>query len=198
MSIKENIEMVKDELNSEEKFFEKAVITERFVKKYKKPLIGALVAIVVLVSANIIYDSHKQNKIETANKAFLELKNNNADEVALKELKSNSPKLYEAWMLSQAVTNKDADKLKELKGSNIKLIKDIASYELAQLSKDSAKLDEYASKQNAIYKELAQIQSAVILLNENKIEKAHEKLSQIPIDSALNPVAASLMHYGVK
>ena len=36
VSLKENIEMVKNELNSEEQFFEKAVQTERFVKKYKK------------------------------------------------------------------------------------------------------------------------------------------------------------------
>jgi len=35
LSLKQDIEMVKEELNSEEKFFEKAVLTERFVKKYK-------------------------------------------------------------------------------------------------------------------------------------------------------------------
>jgi hypothetical protein len=38
LSLKENINMVREELNSEEKFFEKAVITEKFVKKYKNLL----------------------------------------------------------------------------------------------------------------------------------------------------------------
>jgi len=45
LSLKNNIEMVKEELNSEEKFFEKAVITEKFVKKYKNLLIGSVIAI---------------------------------------------------------------------------------------------------------------------------------------------------------
>ena len=35
LSLKTDIEMVKDELTSEEKFFEKAVVTEKFIKKYK-------------------------------------------------------------------------------------------------------------------------------------------------------------------
>ncbi|MBN2781994.1 MAG: hypothetical protein JXQ66_02010, partial [Campylobacterales bacterium] len=67
MSIKNNIDMVREELNSEEKFFEKAVMTERFVSKYKKPLIG-LVSVVILVAvSSITYDSYKNNKIESAN-----------------------------------------------------------------------------------------------------------------------------------
>ena len=48
MSLKDNIEMVKEELNSEEKFFERSVITERFVKKYKNAIIASVVVIVLL------------------------------------------------------------------------------------------------------------------------------------------------------
>ena len=66
--------MVKEELNSEEKFFEKAVMTEKFVKKYKNIMIGAVVAVVVLVSANLIYESNNNANIEEANMAFLKIK----------------------------------------------------------------------------------------------------------------------------
>jgi len=61
-----------------------------------------------------------------------------------------------------------------------------------------SKLEEYASKQDAVYRDLAYIQSAVILMNDKKIDEAHEKLSMIGIDSPLAQVAKSLMHYGVK
>jgi len=47
LSLKENIGMVKEELTAEEQFFEKAVVTERFVKKYKNVMIGSLVVIVL-------------------------------------------------------------------------------------------------------------------------------------------------------
>ena len=62
LSLKENIDMVKQELNSEEKFFEKAVITEKFVKKYKNMMIASVVAIVVLVAANIGYEANEASK----------------------------------------------------------------------------------------------------------------------------------------
>lgn len=63
MSLKNDIEMVREELNSEEKFFEKAVVTERFIKKYKNVIIGSIAAIVVVVGANIAYDMNKASQI---------------------------------------------------------------------------------------------------------------------------------------
>lgn len=78
------------------------------------------------------------------------------------------------------------------------LVGDLASYEIAQNTKDAAKLDAYALEQNAIYKDLAQVQSAVLLINEGKIEAAHQKLSLIGEQSPLNNIAKALLHYGVK
>jgi hypothetical protein len=198
MSIKENIEMVKEELNSEEKFFEKAVITEKFVKKYKKPLIGAVVAVVLFASANILYEGHKQSQIENANNLLAQLQNDQKNDKLLKELDSISPKLHDAWVLSLAIADKDIDKLKTLQKSKADLVEDIASYEVAQLSKDVDLLNDYASKESSIYKDLARIQSAVLLLNQNKTKLAHEKLSSIPETSPLGNIALALSHYGVK
>ncbi len=198
MSIKNDIDMVRDELNSEEKFFEKAVMTEKFVNKYKKPLIGVFVAIVLLVSVNIFYDSYKQNKIESANNVFEKLQENPEDSASLAELKSLSPNLHDVWLLSISAAKSDLEKLESLQNSNAELVKDMAAYELAQSSNDLAKLDSYSIKEEAIFKELAIVQSAVILIEENKIELAHEKLSQIPIGSSLSNIAVALLHYGVK
>ncbi|MEA3372033.1 MAG: hypothetical protein U9Q40_11930 [Campylobacterota bacterium] len=198
MSLKNDLDMVKEELNSEEKFFEKAVITEKFVKKYKNLMIASVVAIVVFVVGNIAYDVNNQNTKEAANAALLELIDDSANQGARARLESLSPALYDVWLYSQAVVNKDIATLESLKSSEATLVGDLASYELAVESKDASALDEYALKQESIYKDLAQVQSAVLLIQDGKAQEAHQKLSLITVDSPLAQVAASLMHYGVK
>jgi hypothetical protein len=192
------MDMVKEELNSEEKFFEKAVITERFVKKYRNAIIGSFAAVVVVAAANIAYDVNKQNKIDSANQAFIELSKDANNSDALAKLKSLSPNLHDVWLYSKAVADKDLAALEKLKDSKAMVVGDLASYEIAQNTKDAAKLDAYALEQNAVYKDLAQVQSAVLLINEGKIEAAHQKLSLIGEQSPLNNVAKALLHYGVK
>lgn len=190
--------MVKEELNSEEKFFEKAVMTERFVSKYKKPLIGLVVAVVLATGSSIAYDAYQKNKIESANNFLAKLQKNPQDETSLNELKSLSPNLHDAWVLSESIVKKDLKKLESLSGSHSKLVTDIASYEVAQSSQELSKLNAYALKDGAIYRDLAIVQSAILLMNSGEIKQAHEKLSQIAIDSSLSNVAKALLHYGVK
>nr|WP_321265833.1 hypothetical protein [uncultured Sulfurimonas sp.] len=198
MSIKNDIDMVKEELNSEEKFFEKAVMTEKFVKKYKNLMIGAVVAIIVVVGANIAYDINKKNQIEAANAALATLSKDATNAEALSKLKSISGELYDVWLYSNAVAKKDMVTIKELRNSSAVMVGDLAKYEVAQNSKDAAELDKYASQQNAVYRDLALVQSAIILMSNNEIEKAHDKLAKISTESSLNKIANALLHYGAK
>ncbi len=198
MSLKDNIEMVKEELNSEEKFFEKSVITERFIKKYKNVLIGTAVAIVVIIGANVAISIKNQNDMVAVNEAFLVLLQDEKNSQALLTIKDISPDLYDVWNYSVAIANKDMITLKELTNSKDILVSDLSSYELAQDSQTSASLDAYASKQDAVYKDLAIVQSAIILMNESKMDLAHDKLAQIQPQSSLNKIANALLHYGVK
>lgn len=198
MSLKNDIEMVKEELNSEEKFFERAVVTEKFVKKYKNVMIGTLAFVVITVGGNIAYDINHSNNISSANKALLVLEKEASNTQAQADLKSLSPVLFDVWNYSQAIVNKDIDALKKLKSSQTFIINDLVSYELALNSQDISKLDNYALQQNAIYGDLAKIQSAVILINSGKVDLAHQKLAVISENSSLYKVAKSLLHYGVK
>ena len=198
MSLKENIEMVKDELNSEEKFFEKAVMTEKFVKKYKKAIIGSIIAIVVIVAADIAYTVNEQNRVESANETLALLEKNPNDSVALARLETLSPALHDVWVYSQAIVNQNASKLKELHTTKALVINDTSVYETAQLSADKKALDTYAQKDDVIYKDLAYVMEAVLLLEDKKIEEAHAKLSLVALNSPLADVATALMHYGVK
>lgn len=194
MSLIENINMVKEELNSEEKFFEKAVMTEKFVKKYKNVMIASVVAIVLVVGANIVYNINEEGKVSAANAVLLKLQSDPSDTAALSELKKLSPNLHDVWLYSQAIANSDIELLKGLKSSDAMIITDLAKYELAQ---DTASLEEYASKQNAIYRDLALVKSAVMLLNENKADKAKTVLSKVSAESSLNELVSVLKHYGV-
>ena len=190
--------MVKEELTSEEKFFEKAVVTEKFVKKYKNVMIGSVVAIVLFVAGNIAYTVNKQNTMDSANIALSELQANPNNPATLARLDSLSPSLHDVWSYSQALANKDLTTLEKLQNSKANLVGDLASYELAQNSNDLAKLNSYVDRKDAIYGDLARIESAVLLMNEKKIDEAHKKLSMINVDSPLAQVANALMHYGVK
>jgi len=198
LSLKENIEMVKEELNSEEKFFEKAVITEKFVNKYKKLIIGSVVAVVVVVGANIAYDINQKNKISSANAALASLQKDSKNSNASAELKSLSPNLYDVWLFSEAMANKDLTALQELKNSKALIVSDLVSYELAQDKKDVESLNNYSLKQDAIFKDLSLVQSAVLLMNENKIDEARTKLSNVSANSSLSKLVKALLHYGVK
>lgn len=195
LSLKDNISMVKEELNSEEKFFEKAVMTEKFVKKYKKIMIASVTVISLVVGANLAYNANESSKISAANEALSKLQKDSKNIEALNELKTLSPELYDVWTFSQAIANKDLETLKSLSSSKTLIVSDLVKYELAV---DSASLESYASKQDAIFKDLALVQSAVIFLNENKIEEARNKLSMVSKDSSLNKLVAALMHYGIK
>ncbi len=190
--------MVKEELNSEEKFFERSVITERFVKKYKNVIIGTVVAIVVLVGVNIANNIYTDNQIKDANNALLVLSKDAKNSEALLSIKKISPELYDVWIYSTAIANKDTLTLKELTGSKADMIGDLSKYELARDSKDASSLEQYASKEDAVYKDLALVQSAIIYIGNQEIEKARQQLMKIPPQSSLNKIAAALLHYGVK
>ncbi|MDD5401018.1 MAG: hypothetical protein PHQ93_07510 [Sulfurimonas sp.] len=195
MSLKDNITMVKEELNSEEKFFEKAVITEKFIKKYKKVMIASVAVVAFVIAANLLYDANEKSKVAAANAALSKLQADANNATALNELKALSPNLYDVWVFSQAVAKKDLEALKGLKNSKALIVGDLAKYEAAQ---NSASLEEYASKQDAIFRDLALVESAVMLFGENKIDEAKEKLSKVSKDSSLNKMVLALMHYGIK
>jgi len=198
LSLKENVEMVKEELNSEEKFFENAVITERFVKKYKTMLISGVVVLVLGVAANAVYDAKVRTNIENANIALSSLEKDANNQDAQRELKALNPDLFDAWQLSRALKNSDAKALASLNASKAIAVSDIAAYQSAVINKDMKALETYSMKPQAIYKELALFELAVLLIQDNRVDEAHDKLRAIPKESPLYRYSQPLLHYGVK
>ncbi|MCK9374339.1 MAG: hypothetical protein M0P91_14250 [Sulfuricurvum sp.] len=198
MSLKENMEALKEELNSEEKFFESAVRTERFIKRYQKPLMAGVAALLLFAGGAIAYQAYANSKIESSNVAFNTLQSNPTDAQALKILKNDNPKLYDLWMLSQAIGKNDAAALEALKHSDALGVADIAAYEAAAIKKDKGALEGYTKMQGALYKDLALVELAVMALQQGNVEEAHKKIALIPEDSPMYSVGRSLSHYGIK
>jgi len=114
------------------------------------------------------------------------------------ELKSLNPDLFDAWQLSQALKNSDAQALASLKDSKAIAVGDIARYQNAVLNKDIKALEDYSMAPQAIYKDLALFELAVLLIREDRTDEAHAKLQSIAKESPLYRYAQPLMHYGVK
>jgi predicted negative regulator of RcsB-dependent stress response len=198
LSLKENIQALQTELSSEEKFFESAVKTERFVKKYQKPLIASLLTLVFGLGGYAGYEAYEKAKMEKANSALNLLLMNPSDSKAKQELANNSQPLYELYTLSQALKNNDLKVLSTLKSSKSGEVADIATYESAIISKNEKELGTYSKKQDAIYGDLATIELAVKDIQAGNASNAHTSLSRIKEDSSLYPLAQMLSHYGVK
>lgn len=188
MSIKENVNYVKNELSSEEKFLENFVKGERFFRKYKT-LIFAIVVLAIIVPIGYVIKKEldESNKLE-ANAAFnkfLESK----DEKALATLKDKNEKLYEIALFLQA--RKD-NKTVEI---NTPVLKELAKFQVAMESKNIKELENLSMQNDFLLKEFAIFNKALLLTNEGKFEEAKTALKQIPQTSKATELANLLNHY---
>lgn len=188
MSIKENVNYVKDELSSEEKFLENFVKGERFFKKYRTLIFAVIVlAIVGSIGYVIKKDLDESNKLE-ANIAFNKFLESN-DEKALATLKDKNEKLYEIALFLQA--RKD-NKSVEI---NTPVLKELAKFQAAMESKNIKELENLSVQNDFLLKEFAIFNKALLLTNEGKFEEAKTALKQIPQTSKATELANLLNHY---
>lgn len=189
MSIKENVDYVKTELSSEEKFLENFVKGERFFKKYKT-LIFAFVAILLIgiISFFIKNSVTQSNKIE-ANIAFNKVLENSNDAQALANLKDKNPQLYDVVLFLQAKNDaKSAD-------INVPLLKELSKYQVTLANKDVSGLDNLSMQNDFLLKDFAIFNKALFLTNEGKFNEAKTTLALIPQTSKAFELAKLLNHY---
>ena len=197
MSIKEDLKAVKEELNTEEQFLEGLIRAERFYKKYKKPIIAvAIVAVIAFIGFSVKTYIDESN-LKAANEAYLKLVKNPNDTDAAKTLKDKNINLYYAYRLQVASKKNDIEIFKDVKNSaKDKYLVDLASYQLASLSKKSDKLNDYIDNSKAgLLKNFALLEDAYLLLKQKKKDQAKIKLSSIEVDSPLKNIAKNLEHY---
>lgn len=187
MSIKDDVNYLKNELNNEEKLLENFVKLERFFKKYKK-IIYMLILLAIITPIAIF----TKNKIDQSNlyKANIALNNylEQGDESSLEYLKNKNQSLYEVALFLTAK--------KELSEINIssKYLKELLEYQIAAKEMNFDKLDSLRKNDDFLIKDYAILHEAIILVNQEEYEKAKAILEEINQDSKVYELAILLKH----
>lgn len=187
MSIKDDVNYLKNELNNEEKLLENFVKLERFFKKYKK-IIYVLILLAIITPIVIF----TKNKIDESNlyKANIALNNylEQGDESSLEYLKNKNQSLYEVALFLTAK--------KELSEINIssKYLKELLEYQIAAKEMNFDKLDALRKNDDFLIKDYAILHEAIILVNQEEYEKAKAILEEINQDSKVYELAILLKH----
>ncbi|MEZ4692910.1 hypothetical protein [Arcobacter aquimarinus] len=188
MSIKENVDYVKNELTSEEKFLENFVKGERFFKKYKIAILGFITLIIIGSISYII----KKN-IDETNKFEANVALNNflktGDEKSLLQIKEKDKKLYEIALFIQSKKDFKAAEI------NLPFLKELSKYQLALANNNVDELNNLALQNDFLLKEFAIFNKALILTKDGKFEEAKVALQQISETSKASELANLLKHY---
>lgn len=189
MSLKENVDYVKNELSSEEKFLESFVKIERFYKKYKMIIILLVIVIIGLVIGIFATKQiQASNKLE-ANIAFNKVMENPKDTEAQNILKDKSLQLYEVALYAQALEDG------KFKDTKLKYFKELVAYQKALEENSIEKLNTVSMEKDFLLKEFAIFNKALLQAKEGKFEDAKATLKLIPADSQVNDLVTALNHY---
>ena len=188
MSIKDDVNYIKNELSSEEKFLESFVKTERFFKKYKKLIFGLIILAIVGSVVFLVKTKLDEKNLYEANIAlsnFLE----NGNQNSLNQLKEKNRDLYEIALYLDAKNEfKNAD-------INLKYLKELLDFQVALLNSNQSDLDAVSKKVDFLLKDYAIFNQALILVNNQKYAEAREILGKISQDSRAFELATLLKHY---
>ncbi len=190
LSLKENVNAIKEELSTQEQFLESVIKAEGFWKKYKNIIIAAVAVILIgLIAKGITGYIHTQNII-TANKAYNLLLKNSSDTKALALLKSSSPELYSLYLFQNSAQKNDLAALQKSK-SEIKdpILQELLTYQINSLDNKITVAD------TEIAKDFALLQEGYLLLKADKIKEAKAKFSHIEKNSPVRGVVELLNHY---
>ena len=185
MSLKENIDYIKNEISAEESYMEKFFKVERIYKKNKKIIIAAIIIIILSVASFYVssYITDK-NKLQ-ANIALNTLLNNPDDKEALAVLEVKNPKLFKIYQF----------KINDTKVTDVTFFKELALYTTAIKENNIEKLTEVTQQQEFLLKDFAIFNKALIQAQESKYAESKETLKSINENSAVSPLGKMLEHF---
>jgi len=187
MSLKQNVNFIKEEISTEEQFFESFFKLEKYYKKYKVFIYTFVVVVLgYFIGTNILNYIQEQNIIK-ANNTYSKVLANPNNKAALNNLKEQNKILYQIalYQISQ-------DKTKPV---NVDYLKDITAFNKAIESNDINSLNSLILKENFVLRDYALFNKALILTSQNKYKKAKKTLESIQVNSSVEPLAKMLKHY---
>jgi hypothetical protein len=187
MSLKENVDYVKNEINTEEKFLESFVRLEGVFKKYKFMIISIIAISIIAVAGSLIQNYIDNDTKLKANIAYNTLQENPNDSSALAILKETNKDLYDIVIFLNSK--------KENSNIEVMFLKELSQYEIAIKKSDMNSLNSLAMNQDFILKEYALFNKALLETKNKEYKKAKVTLAMISKDSAVSKIANSLKHY---
>lgn len=187
MAFKDNLEALKTEFSAEERFIEKFIRGERFIRKYKFHILAILFALLVYFGGSFAMGVLKERSIRESNQIYMNLMGSPDDKTKLTALKEENLNLYTAFLMQKfAQDQNNPELLNELDSlyKNEKLnvfLKDILALDL--------------NKKSPFLKDFEKVLEAYRLLEQDKIQEADILLSQIRTNPALEQIAKNLKHY---
>lgn len=183
MAIKQDIEAIKEEIGAEEQFLESLIKGERFFKRYRYPIIGIVVFVLLVIIGYSIVNFIQENRLIQSNEAYNILLKEPANKEALSTLQSNNSKLYEAYLFQKAVQSKNKEALKEVLSSNAdSILKDIAHFVLQDGN-------------SKMMREVNFLLEGYGYLQKGNLKEAKTAFSNIPLSSPLQELVNKLNHY---
>jgi len=181
---------IKEKLKQEEELLVKVFKLEKFIKKYKKPIIIGAVIIALALVGNAVYSYIQTQNLIASNNAFDELVKNPNDTQALEKVKANK-NLYQVYLLQ-------SNKIEDLKKITAPELKAIAAYKIAMIKGDKNSLENYLlNPEYKILKDPVRVALMKIYLKEGNRKKAAELYSQITPNSKFAAIGKFLLHYGI-
>lgn len=191
MSIKQDLQMAKAEISSDEKMLESVFRIEAFIKKYKMLFLALIIAIIGWIAWFYISDYLKEQKAIKSTALMEKIQSNQSDESAWSELKKENLALYEMMRLSYAIKNENTQELEQVKNSSNPFIASYANYELSSMTQNLSNIKEGA------FVDLALLQEGYMLASKKEHKQALNKLNEISNTSELKDFALRIGHYGI-
>jgi hypothetical protein len=181
LALKENIEALKSELNTQEELLKNIIQGERFFKRHKRSIVAVTVIVVILLIGYGINGALSKSNLKASNEAYKTLLVFPTNEQALNTLKNKNKPLYRAFVFQEASKNGDNTALQTLiDEDSTDVIGQLAAYILGQNSE--------------VMSDFAALQSGYELLKAGKTDEANLKFITIT-SGALSELAKGLEHY---
>jgi hypothetical protein len=187
MSLKENVSYIKDEISTEEQFFENFFKVEKFYRKYKKTILVTSILVIVGAIGLVIVNYINENNTIAANNAYSKVMVDNNDKASLDELKNANEELYNIALFQ---ISKD-----KTIATNAQFVKDIAAYNSAVAKSDLVALDGMIMNQDFLLKDFAILSKTLILIEKKEYKKAKETISRIDEKSRILPLSNMIKHF---
>ena len=190
MSLKENVDYIKQEISTEEQFFESFFKVEKIYKKYKLLIIGTVIAVLAYFIGSAVNDYIKEQNTIAANNAYNLLIKNTTDKSALHQQDILKEKNEQLLQIALYKNSKDFT----LKNDVIYL-EQIAKFNEAIKNNDIKALNVLILDSTFVLRDYAMFNKALIQANNNEFKKAKATLNNIKDNSQVTTLSNLLKHY---